>query len=153
LNTVASLLSESPGKFSSVEVYFITDMQRAGWVSQRPGDLTTALNAFRDKNAKTIFVDVGQDGLSNLAVTSLELREPFATTGAETRIVGPLYNRGDGRDNFKVRLSIGRAASAATDKASTLHEIAETSVDARRGQATVSFVYRFPEPGDYVVQL
>src|SRR5262249_15114943 len=61
LNTIASLLRESPGKFSSREVYFITDLQRAGWVSQRPGDLTSALTAFRETNTKTIFVDVGQE--------------------------------------------------------------------------------------------
>src|SRR5439155_25750389 len=72
LNTIASLLRESPGKFNAREVYFITDMQRAGWISPRPGDLTAALSTFKETKAKAIFVDVGQEGLSNLAVTGLE---------------------------------------------------------------------------------
>src|SRR5262249_40165913 len=154
LNTIASLLRESPGKFNAREVYFITDMQRAGWIGQRPGDLTSALTAFRETNTKTIFVDVGHEGLQNLAITSLELGEPFATTGAETRIIGNLYNHGAARGGLRVRLFIGKAAAAANEKPSPLHEIPEATVDARRNQhTTVSFVYRFPEPGDYVVQL
>src|SRR5262245_56232181 len=115
LNTIASLLRESPGKFNAREVYFITDMQRAGWIGQRPGDLTSALTAFRETNTKTIFVDVGHEGLQNLAITSLELGEPFATTGAETRIIGNLYNHGDSRDGLKVRLFIGKAVAAANE--------------------------------------
>ena len=30
MNTIASLLRESPGKFNAREVYFITDMQHSG---------------------------------------------------------------------------------------------------------------------------
>lgn len=153
-NTIASLLRESPGKFNSREVYFVTDMQKAGWQSPRPGDLTSALTAFRETGTKVIFVDVGEENLSNLAITSLELGEPFATTGAETRIIGNLYNHGETRDGVKVRLFIARAAAEANDKPAALAEISEAAVDARRGQHTaVSFVYRFPEPGDYLVQL
>src|SRR5262249_23857922 len=134
--------------------YFITDMQRAGWISPRPGDLTSALTTFKETNTKAIFVDVGQENLSNLAVTSLELAEPVATTAAETRILGTLYNHGDGREDVKVRLFIGRAAGGKGEKGIPLREVAEATVSARRNQQTpVAFTYRFPEPGDYLIQL
>src|SRR5262245_35801449 len=47
LKTVASLLQASPGKYLAKEVYFFTDLQRSGWVSDRPGDLAAALETFK----------------------------------------------------------------------------------------------------------
>ncbi len=35
LATVAGLVKASPGKFPAKEVYFLTDMQRSGWISPR----------------------------------------------------------------------------------------------------------------------
>jgi uncharacterized membrane protein len=152
LATVASLLRETPGKFSAREVYFFTDMQRSGWISPRPGDLAPALTAFRETRAKAIFVDVGQEDLSNLAVTGLELGEPIATTSGETRILATLFNHGVTRDDVNVRLLIGKAGT--TDKPLALRQAGETMIRARRNQQTpVTFTYRFPTPGDYLIQV
>lgn len=154
LTTVAGLLRSSPGKFPAKEVYFITDMQRSGWLAQRPNDVAGAIAAFKQVNAKAIFVDVGQEEAGNLAVTSLELGAPVATTSSEVVIQATLFNYGDTKPDAIVKLSIGRAREKAGEEAMTLREVATTTVAARRGQQTpVSFAYRFPKPGDYVVQV
>jgi hypothetical protein len=154
LTTVAGLLRASPGKFPAKEVYFITDMQRSGWVAQRPGDLTNAINTFKQLNAKAIFVDVGEENADNLAITSLELADPVATTASEVRIQATLFNYGETKPDVSVKLSIGRAREAANEESLALKEVATTLVAARRGQQTpVAFAYRFAKPGDYVVQV
>jgi hypothetical protein len=154
LATVASLIKASPGKFPAREVYFLTDMQRSGWISPRPGDLTGALQAFQETKAKAVFVDVGQDSVSNLAITALELVDPVATTMTETRIQARLFNHGDTREDVGVRLFVGRAREKASDPPVSLREVAATSVRARRREETpVAFGYKFPAPGDYVVQV
>jgi uncharacterized membrane protein len=154
LATVASLLKDSPGKFSTREVYFLTDMQRSGWIAPRPGDLAAALQTFSETKAKAIFLDVGQDGVSNLAVTGLELVDPVATTAAETRILATLFNHGDTREEVNVRLFVGPAREKASDKPVSLREVQSANVRARRNQVTpVAFTYKFPAPGDYVVQV
>src|SRR5262249_962944 len=120
----------------------------------RPGDLSAALQAFKDTRAKAIFVDVGREGQSNLAVTSLTLGEPIATTAGESRILTTLFNHGDSRDDVSVRLFIGKPRGAGSDKALPLRQVAETSVRAPRNQQThVPFTYRFPTSGDYLLQV
>jgi hypothetical protein len=154
LSTVASLIVGSPGKFPAKEVYFLTDMQRSGWITPRPGDLAGALQAFQESKAKAIFVDVGQADVSNLAVTGLELVDPVATTRTETRFKATLFNHGDTREDVSVRLFVGRAREKASDPPVALREVATASVRAQRNQLTsVAFGYKFPAPGDYVVQV
>jgi hypothetical protein len=154
LATVASLIKSSPGKFPTREVYFLTDMQRSGWIAARPGDLSAALQTFQETKAKAVFVDVGQEDVSNLAVTGLELVDPVATTLTETRFLATLSNHGDTREDVGVRLFVGRAREKASDPPLTLREVGATSVHARRNQLTpVAFGYKFPAAGDYVVQV
>jgi uncharacterized membrane protein len=154
LATVASLLKSSPGKFPAKEVYFLTDLQQSTWISPRPGDLTASLQTFTDTKAKAIFVDVGQDGVSNLAVTGLELLDPVATTLGETRILATLRNYGDTREEVNVRLFVGRAREKGSDKPVSLREVQAANVRAKRKDVTpVAFTYKFPTPGDYVIQV
>jgi hypothetical protein len=153
LATVAGLLRASPGKFPAKEVYFLTDLQRSSWISGRPGDLVPALQAFQETKARAIFVDVGRDGVSNLAVTGLEMGEPVVTTQGKVPILATLYNHAETRD-VVVRLFVGKARTTAEEKPSQLREISAVNVRVRRGQQTpVAFAYRFPAPGDYVVQV
>ena len=154
LTTVAGLLRSSPGKFPAKEVYFVTDLQRSGWIAQRPGDLTNAINTFKQLGAKAIFVDAGVENANNLAITGLELLEPVATTASEVRIQATLFNYGDTRTDVSVKLSVGRAREAAGEEPLAMKEVATSLVTAQRGQQTpVSFAYRFAKPGDYVVQV
>jgi hypothetical protein len=154
LNTTANLLRASPEKFSAKEVYFLTDMQRSNWLSSRPGDLSSALTTFADLKAKAVFVDVGKEGVSNLAITNLQITEPVATTQTLTPIMATLFNYGDAREEVTVRLFVGKAREKAEDKPLAMREVGSTIVRARRSQQTVvTFPYRFPAPGDYVVQV
>ncbi|MFO0928731.1 MAG: BatA domain-containing protein [Gemmataceae bacterium] len=147
LATVAGLLKASPGKYAAKEVYFVTDLQRSSWVPARPGDLAPSLQVFQETKAKAIFVDVGRDGVSNLAVTGLELGEPVATTAAKVPILATIHNHGDSRDDLAVRLFVGKARASGEERPCTLREVANTTVRARRGQQTpVAFTYQFPAP-------
>lgn len=154
LATVAGLLRASPGKFPAKEVYFLTDLQRSGWISSRPGDLSQSLQTFQELKAKAIFVDLGREGVNNLAVTSLEMGDPVVTTQGKVPILATLFNHGDTREDVSVRLFVGKARATADDKESRLREVAATPFRAKRGEQTnVTFTYRFPAPGDYVVQV
>src|SRR5262249_15022385 len=116
LKTVASMLQASPAKYPAKEVYFLTDLQRSGWVAARPGDLPASLDTFKQRGAKAIFVDVGRDGASNLAVTNIELGDPVATTTGQTAIIATLVNYGTSRDEVNVRLFVGRAKETDGDE-------------------------------------
>lgn len=154
LATVASLLKSSPGKYPAKEVYFLTDLQRSNWVSGRPGDLAASFDAFKQAGAKAVFVDVGRDGVNNLAVTHLELGDPVATTRTRTLINATLFNHGPARDDLQVRLLVGKALDGGDDQPCVPREVEVRPAKVGKDQmATVAFSYRFPAPGDYVVQV
>ncbi len=153
LTTIAGLLKASPGKFPAKEVYFVTDMQKSGWLSPRPGDIAGALSVFKQTGAKAVFVDAGQEGLSNLAVTGLEMGDPVTTTIYESRVQATVFNYGE-TQTVNVRFSVGKAREKQAQPAFQLKQVAEVPVQARKGQQTpVAFTYRFPEPGDWVIQV
>ncbi|HWG43502.1 MAG TPA: VWA domain-containing protein [Gemmataceae bacterium] len=152
LNTVESLVRASPGKYPTREVYFLTDLQQSTWIARQPALLSATLQKIKDR-AQTIFVDVGREGVGNLAVTNLVLDESMAGTGHKTPIIATLTNYGETRTDVSVRLFVGRAKTAATDKVLDLHEVTESTVkQVKRGEAMpVTFAYKFPAPGDYVL--
>ncbi|HTU89070.1 MAG TPA: BatA domain-containing protein, partial [Gemmataceae bacterium] len=152
LNTVESLVRASPGKYPSREVYFLTDLQQSTWIARQPAALSATLQKIKER-AQTIFVDVGREGAGNLAVTHLVLDDSMAVTGRMTPIVATLTNYGDTRSDVSVRLFVGKARAAAADKAYDLHEVEDKSVkQIKRGEAApVTFTYKFPTAGDYVL--
>src|SRR5262249_50339195 len=154
LNTVESLVRASPGKYPAREVYFLTDLQQSTWISRQPGALSATLQKIKER-AQTIFVDVGRDNAGNLAVTNLVLDDSMASAGRLTPIIATLTNYGDTRTDVSVRLLIGKARGIASDKAFELHEVKETTVkQIKRGEAApVTFTYKFPVPGDYVLEV
>ncbi|HEY7314338.1 MAG TPA: VWA domain-containing protein, partial [Gemmataceae bacterium] len=152
LNTVESLVRASPGKYPAREVYFLTDLQTSTWIARQPATLSATMQKIKER-AQTIFVDVGREGVSNLAVTNLVLDDSMAVAGSQTPIVAMLTNHGDTRTDVSVRLFVGKARATAADKAYDLHEVKESTVkQVKRGEATpVAFTYKFPAPGDYVL--
>src|SRR5262249_59791729 len=93
---VDRILSESPAdKFAAREVYFLTDLQRSTWVTGQPvkADLVKRIQ----ERGRVVFVDVGQDGVPNLAVTDVRLGAPLALTGVETPVLATLANYGGPR--------------------------------------------------------
>lgn len=156
LAAVADLLrpEKSPGKFEEREVYWITDLQRATWRVPPGAGPASALEKIKGR-ARSIFVDVGQDGLNNLAVTGLTLAAPLATTGAETAFTATVHNYGaEPRKGLRVDFLVGRARSAASDPPLELRQAREKLIDVGPGQAeAVTFNYKFSAPGDYAVQV
>src|SRR5262249_18513984 len=104
--------------------------------------------------SQTVFVNVGPDEAANLAVTNLSLGESIPTTGRDIPIQATLQNFGETKEEVSVRLFVGRARVKATDPPCEMREVEEALVQAKRGQQTaVTFKYKFPAPGDYVVQV
>jgi hypothetical protein len=158
LNTVESLVRASPGKYPSREVYFLTDLQQSTWIARQPAALSALLQKIKER-AQTIFVDVGREGVANVAVTNLVLDDSMAITGRVTPIVATVTNFGDTRSDVNVRLFVGKAREEAGSHAargsqgSDLHEVEEKSIkQIKQGEAApVTFTYKFPTPGDYVL--
>jgi hypothetical protein len=151
LTALEDMLRESPDKFEAREVYFITDLQRSTWLAHQSGDAALMLQKVQARS-RVIFLDVGQEGLSNTAVTGLTVGVPFATTVAATPILASLHNFGTApRKQVRVELLVGRARSASNSPPFALQEVQQTTFDLQPGQNTVSFSYRFPVPGDFAI--
>jgi hypothetical protein len=163
LNAVENLLRQSPGKFQEREVYFITDLQKSTWDvgaggggKEPPSQSSFAAVVQKiQSRARTIFLDVGQDAPGNLAVTNLTLGASPATPAALTPIIATVQNFGpDTRDRVRAELLVGKARATAADPPFELRVVHQESVERiNRGVNTVTFAYKFPAPGDYVVQV
>jgi hypothetical protein len=155
LNTVESLLRESPAKFHDREVYFLTDLQRSTWVSPQPANVAATLQKIQAR-ARTIFVDVGRDKVSNLAVTNVALGAPVAMTNTFTPIIATVhsYAQGEGaREQVRAQLLVGRAPAAAGEPPFELRVASEQTVRLSPGQNTVTFPFKFTRPGEHIVQV
>lgn len=156
LHAVEDILRQSPAKFEEKEVYFFTDLQRSTWTARQSVNPAPMLQKIQSR-ARTVFVDVGEDGLSNLAVTGLTLAEPMATTTGNTSFRVAIHNYGnEPRTNVRVQLLVGRARVLATDPPFELRPLGgEKFVNVAAGQDAepLTFVYRFPAPGEYAVQV
>lgn len=154
LRVVEGILGRSPTKFEDREVYFLTDVQRSTWTARQSVDPITALQQIQDR-ARTILVDVGQDGINNLAVTQLALGVSLATTGGVTPITATIHNYGSElRKEVPVELLVGRARSAANEPAFALRSVAQIVADIGPGQSTtISFSHKFTIPGEYALQV
>jgi hypothetical protein len=153
LSAVDDMVRRSPAKFEEREVYFLTDLQRSTWTARHSGDPAELLRRIQTR-ARTIFVDVGQDGLHNTAVTNLSLAVPFVTTGAETPITATLHNYGpEPRHGVSVRLYVGRGRTAVNDPPFGLRLAGTKAVDLQPGPNVLTFSHKFTAPGDYVLQI
>jgi hypothetical protein len=153
LHAVADLVRASPGKFEEREVYFLTDLQRSTWMTRTGGDLSAVLQQIAGR-ARLIFVDAGQNGIANTAVTSLTLGVPFATTGAATPISVTVHHyAAEPRRQVTVDLYVGRARAAASDAPFTLQRVRQIQTDLAPGPNTLNFSYTFTAAGDYAVQV
>ncbi len=164
LNMVAAKLAESGKRFDAREVYFITDMQRSTWLSgqgqegARPAGKEAREKGIIEeirKSAQTIFVDVGRDGVTNVAVTNVALGDSLITVGAGVPVMATVHNFGpDPRTKLTVELLVGRAREKADDPPFALRSVAQELVDVKPGNFTnVPFVHQFVEPGTYAVQV
>src|SRR5207245_10451516 len=104
--------------------------------------------------SRTVFVDVGRDGIRNLAVTNLKLDYPLATSSTPTPILYTIHNYGpETRDQVKVELLTGKARMTAADPKLQMRVAAQTTVKLSRGSNDFSFQYKYSTPGEYVLQI
>ena len=93
LKEIDELLSLAP-EITRKEIVFITDLQAAAW---SPGDSTeatrvrAALKKMSDR-AKLTFLDVGEPGAANVAVTSLRTDDGFVLSGRSVQAAATLRN-------------------------------------------------------------
>jgi Aerotolerance regulator N-terminal/von Willebrand factor type A domain len=153
LTAVADLVRTSPGRFEERDVYFLTDLQRSTWSARTGSNLSTVLQQLAGR-ARLIFVDTGQNGVPNTAVTSLALGSPLATAGAPTPITVTLHHYGaEPRRQVEVDLYVGRARASASQPAFALQRVRQIQADLAPGPNTLSFSYTFPASGDYALQV
>jgi hypothetical protein len=156
-SSVATLLKESPPKYTRKEVFFFTDLQQSTWIAQNTSAVNALLQMFKERKADTVFVDVGQDEAHNLALTSLTMWDDVATTEQNQTIFSAnLHNFGaKSRDKLRVKFLVGRGRSPDNDAEFSLDVKQErNNVSTVTGQDTpLSFAYKFAKPGDYVVQV
>ncbi len=159
LSSVAGLLASSPGKFAAREVYFFTDLQKSTWLAPQATTLTGTLEKIRNGprgHSSLYFVNVStaEGPTGNLAVTNLTLGDELATTGRITTIKATLHNHGTDADDKVVALLVGKVQGGSDGKPLVMNEIQRSKVRVERNQETpVAFTYKFPEPGDYVLQI
>jgi hypothetical protein len=163
LNMVAAKLAESPARFDIREVYFLTDLQKATWLAGAPAEARAETREPREKQAlqeiqkraRTIFLDVGRDGVNNLAVTDLSLGASFLTTGALVPVTATVQNYGlESRQQVRVDLCVGRARADAKDPPFALHVVDSQAVNLKAGErVTVNFGHKFTQAGTYALQV
>jgi hypothetical protein len=161
LNAVIAKLAESGGYFDAREVYFLTDMLHTTWIPDvaadakqvdQDGAQAKVLGALQ-KQARTIFVDVGRDNINNLAVTSLKLDDTLFVTNANVVVTAQVKNFGtQPKSKLKISLLAGRwPANAAELKLNHFH--AEHR-DLQPGEEiAVNFTHKFTTAGTYAVQV
>lgn len=153
LNMVDDLLRRSPPKYEEREVYFLTDLQRATWTTRQTLDLSPVLQRLQAR-ARLVLVDVGQEGVTNTAVTQLALGVPFATTGTETTFTAVLHLHGtQPRNQVRVELLVGKGRESSKDRPFTSRAVQQVLVDLKPGANPLSFAHKFITSGDYAVQV
>jgi len=154
LQILEDMLRRSPEKFEAREVYFLTDLQKATWASPQSASLTETLQRIQGR-ARVIFVDVGQDNVANVAITSFTLAASFATTGIDTPFTATIHNYGGEERPMRVELLVGKARVNAADPPFELRVVRQETVNVppNRTGVTFTFSHKFTTPGDYAVQV
>ncbi|NQU19632.1 MAG: VWA domain-containing protein, partial [Candidatus Nealsonbacteria bacterium] len=134
-------------RLKAEEVYFLTDLDRAGWLPKHPSN--AAAEEFRKRarrlaeSAVLVIIDLGQPAAENVAVTAVETPQPVVTLARDFEIEASLRNFGhQSRTRQPVELLVdGRI-------------VGEQQVDLPPdGEVSVAFVHRFETPGDHAVEI
>lgn len=155
LLAVEDMLKRSPAKFDAREVYFLTDMQKSTWAGKADSKLPAIFQRLQS-HAQLIYVDVGEDGIGNIAVTDLRMGPSLATTNTPISFIATLHNYNpDESKAVRVEMLVGKARKTAADPPFELHVVGQelVRVTPGKGGSTVSFTHKFALPGDYAVQV
>jgi len=93
LEDINDLLAMVP-EITKKEVYFLTDLQTAGWAPRDSSEATrvkSGLKRLADR-AKLVFLDVGQPGTANTAIAGLRASEGFVLSGRSLQLSTTIRN-------------------------------------------------------------
>lgn len=143
---LAEAKREAP-RLSRHEIYFVTDLGRVGWGMDRlDAAIATDVRKRSERlaeSAQLVVIDVGQPDAENLAVTSLQSADAFASLTQDYTIHAQLKNFGRQPHS---RLPVALWADG--------RRVRQTQVDlAAGGEAGVSLAHRFDTPGDHVLEV
>jgi len=95
LDEIDALLGMAP-EITRKEIYVLTDLQTATWAPRDATEATrirTTLKRLAER-ARIVFLDTGQPGTANAAVTSLQASEGFVLAGRPVTLSATLRNSG-----------------------------------------------------------
>jgi hypothetical protein len=95
LGEVDELLGMAP-EIIRKEIYFVTDLQTAAWAPRESAEaarVKLALKKLSDR-AKVVFLDVGQPGTANTAVTGFQAGEGFVLSGRPVPLTATIRHHG-----------------------------------------------------------
>lgn len=149
LQLAEELIRRSPGQFAQREIYVFSDMQRSTWPqATSPAGAWTEGWARLQAATQLFVVDVGRDGIDNLAITDLTLGDPLIVAGMRTVATATIRNASPRlRSGVAVELLIGRAS------APPLVVQQQAATIPAGGSAAISFPIQFASPDDYLVQV
>src|SRR5262245_46960854 len=148
LHLAEEMIHRAPGKYVQRELYVFTDLQRATWPPPTsPSGAWTEPWARLQAQAQLVVVDVGRDGVENLAVTDLTLGDPLAVAGIRGSVTATVQNCSNReRTGVRVDLLVGR------EMAAPVVVQQETATIAAGGSTAVTFPLQFNAAGEYTVQ-
>lgn len=93
LEEINDLLAMVP-EITKKEVYFLTDLQTAGWAPRDSSEATRVKSGLKrlSERAKLVFLDVGQPGTANTAITGLRASEGFVLSGRSLQLSTTIRN-------------------------------------------------------------
>lgn len=93
LKEMFELTSLAP-ELTRKEIYFVTDLQSATWAAANSSEVSQVRQELKrlSEKAKIVWLDVGEAGAGNLAVTGLRTDESFVLSGRPVRMSATIKN-------------------------------------------------------------
>jgi hypothetical protein len=93
LNEIDELLGMAP-EISRKEIYFLTDLQLAAWAPRDSTEAARVKSALKKlgTRAKLVFLDAGQPGTANTAITGLRAADGFVLSGRSVPLTATIRN-------------------------------------------------------------
>jgi len=139
-NILQSVRRQHP-RLTVATVCVFTDLGRTTWDDAAGADCRRRIGRLAE-DASLVLFDVGQEGASHLAVTSLELRESLVTVGREVTFEAEVQA-------FGTRERTSQRIVFLVDDQQVRAETVEIPAAGRR---SVSFSHKFESPGEHQVE-
>lgn len=155
LSAAIDVLARSPAAYPHRRVLVFTDRQRTAFAGLLADGVQPAAEIWNrlTTRADVAFVDVGVDGLENLAVTDLVLADPLPMAGDSALVTATVRNSSRmEKRQVRVELAMMRPGAKFTPIETRVIEAIPVN-----GQASVSFILenraKFRVPGPHVIRV